>query len=419
MRSLLVLCLLGVAIPSNAMAVRSPNSTSTGNAIGATYFITNEPSGNYIVSSAFGPDGKLFTQRAISTGGFGGHNLDVPGADPLFSQGVIETSPLGILAVANPGSDTISVFSISENDPSLLAPLGTPVWSRGEFPVSVAFNKAGDVLCALNTGSLNGISCYNADKAKGLTPIPNATRYLHLNQTSPVSGPFLGSAGQIIFSEDEQLLIVTVKGINATTHAGYLAAWDVYENFTLSQNFNRVALPAGANYPYSVTIIPGGNALLAADPAMGFDVFFNISGNSNRGDQRNIGVGSYAYSIPNQLTTCWSAYSPISQNYYLSDLLENRITIISIDTNLKSTIIDYISLGNDFGPLDVATVVVGGQGFLYVLSTTPKAVDVFSVDELGKVAHIQRFNYIAFARSVGIELDPNYLTGMGVFTWKQ
>ena len=41
------------------------------------------------------------TQRAISTGGFGGRGLQVPGADPLFSQGVIETSPLGILAVAN------------------------------------------------------------------------------------------------------------------------------------------------------------------------------------------------------------------------------------------------------------------------------------------------------------------------------
>ena len=135
-------------------------------------------------------------------------------------------------------------------------------------------------------------------------------------------------------------MIVAVKGINATAHTGYLAVWDVYENFTLSQDFNRVALPEGANYPYSLTIIPGQNALLAGDPAMGFDVFSNISRNANSGDQRNIGVGSYAQRIPDQLTTCWSAYSPISQNYYLSDLLENRIAIISMDTNLKSTIID-------------------------------------------------------------------------------
>ncbi len=78
------------------------------------------------------------------------------------------------------------------------------------------------------------------------------------------------------------------------------------------------------------------------------------------------------------------------------------------------------------------------SSFLYVLSTTPKAVDVFSVDELGKTVHIQRFNYIAYAESVGIKLgkwsigmlygdslkhfvllDSNYLAGMGIFTWKQ
>lgn len=56
-----------------------------------------------------------------------------------------------------PGSDTISVFNITESDPSSLKRLGTPVWSRGEFPVSVAFNKAGDVLCALNAGFISGI----------------------------------------------------------------------------------------------------------------------------------------------------------------------------------------------------------------------------------------------------------------------
>ena len=44
------------------------------------------------------------------------------------------------------------------------------------------------------------------------------------------------------------------------------------------------------------------------------------------------------------------------------------------------------------------------SSFLYVLSTTPKAVDAFSVDGLGKAVHIQRFNYTAYAQSVGIKL---------------
>ena len=44
------------------------------------------------------------------------------------------------------------------------------------------------------------------------------------------------------------------------------------------------------------------------------------------------------------------------------------------------------------------------SSFLYVLSTTPKAVDAFSVDGLGKAVHIQRFDYNAYAKSVGIKL---------------
>ncbi len=210
----------------------------------------------------------------------------------------------------------------------------------------------------LNTGALNGIrlatsfgqckhcltivisSCFNVDKAEGLTPISGTTRYLHLNQTSPLSGPVSGSASQVIFSEDNQLLIVAVKGLNGTTDAGYLAVWDVYENFTLSQDFNRVALPTGGFYPYSLMTISGQNAVLVTDPALGYEIFTNISGSSNTGEHRNIGVGSYARTIPNQLTTCWSAYSPISENYYLSDLADNRIAVISVDSDLNSTIVN-------------------------------------------------------------------------------
>lgn len=75
------LCLLAVAITSNSIVLRSPNSTQDGSStseelpMGATYctslvtpqaaligyitVMTNEPSGNYIISTAFGADGKL------------------------------------------------------------------------------------------------------------------------------------------------------------------------------------------------------------------------------------------------------------------------------------------------------------------------------------------------------------------------
>ena len=78
---ILTICLLAVAIPSSSVVVRSTNSTqcessaSNMQSMGAAYcmssatshsvlircatVMTNEPSGNYIISSAIGSDGKL------------------------------------------------------------------------------------------------------------------------------------------------------------------------------------------------------------------------------------------------------------------------------------------------------------------------------------------------------------------------
>ena len=60
-------------------------------------------------------------------------------------------------ALTQAGSNTLTVFQISPNNPSDLKLLGKPVYSGGDFPVSVAINKAGDMVCALNSGALNGV----------------------------------------------------------------------------------------------------------------------------------------------------------------------------------------------------------------------------------------------------------------------
>lgn len=35
--------------------------------------------------------------------------------------------------------------------------IGSPIGSGGEFPVSVTINSAGDTVCALNGGAVNGV----------------------------------------------------------------------------------------------------------------------------------------------------------------------------------------------------------------------------------------------------------------------
>ena len=152
-----------------------------------------------------------------------------------------------------------------------------------------------------------------------------------------------GSANQVIFSEDNNLLIVAIKGNMATNQTGYLAVWDVYQNNSLSEYFNQVAAPPGGSFLYSLTLIAGQNAILASDVAVSYNIFTNMAGSWNISS--SVDIRSVAIEVPNQQTTCSFTYSPKTGNYHLSDAAENRIVEVSVDANLTSAIVnvgDYI-----------------------------------------------------------------------------
>ena len=67
----------------------------------------------------------------------------------------------------------------------------------------------------------------------------------------------MGTASQVIFSEDNKQLLVIVKGTNMTSQLGFLAVWDVDEDYALSQDFDSVPLPSSSNFPFSITVVPG------------------------------------------------------------------------------------------------------------------------------------------------------------------
>ncbi|KAF8197454.1 hypothetical protein BJ912DRAFT_1020787 [Pholiota molesta] len=198
----------------SANAASRQMSPSTGQAFGAAYFITNEPSGNVLIAADIASNGKLTLRRAFDVGGLGAHGLSASvGPDPLFAQGSVKASSAGnIVATVNPGSNTLAVFSINPNDATSLQMIGKPVGSGGEFPMSLTINKAGNTVCALNGGAVNGVGCFKVDPKQGLVPIANTVRSLGLNQTTPATGP-AGSASHIIFSEDNSQLIASVKGV--------------------------------------------------------------------------------------------------------------------------------------------------------------------------------------------------------------
>ncbi|KAF5367574.1 hypothetical protein D9758_003704 [Tetrapyrgos nigripes] len=389
-----------------------------GQAVGAAYFITNEDSGNFVVSADIGADGKLNLRQAISTGGFGQHGDDgaaTPGPDGTFTQGAIKASAASnMLATVNPGSNTLSLFSIDSANPSALKQVGLPVSSGGEFPVSLAFNSAGDSVCALNGGEVNGVNCFKVDKTKGLVPIAGTNRDLGLNQTTPANGP-PGTASHIIFSEDGSQLIASIKGVPPTP--GFLAIWDVAQDGSLSQDFNSLAPADGGLLPFSMTLIKGKSAILATDAGLGFDIF-DLSAGGAQGNASQVAAGkSSANAIDGQVATCWSSFSPKTGNFYLTDVGTSLVTEIHVDDNLKGTLVKQYPQGNGTATIDNDIATVGDNDFMYVLQPNSTSISVLSLNAPGQAQNTQTVDIAGPAKNAGLTVGVS-LQGMTTFIRK-
>ncbi|KAI0325541.1 hypothetical protein GY45DRAFT_1260663 [Cubamyces sp. BRFM 1775] len=364
--------------------------------------ITNEPDENMVIAASINSDGTLNLDRAVAAGGRGSHG-QADGPDALFSQGSIKASAKGqVLATVNSGSNTVSLFSIDSKNPTNINQIGDVVSSEGEFPMSLAFNADGSRLCVVNGGQVNGVICYKVDKKNGLITLPNTLRPLGLNQTTPATGP-AGTASQIIFSEDGKQLIVSVKGVPPTP--GFFAVWDVNSDGTLSPDFKKVAPAKNGLLPFSMTVIPGKNAILATDAGLGFDIF-DLKDNSK----------SSAVAIDGQVATCWSSFSKQTGNFYLTDIGTATVTEVHVDNNLKGTIVSQHPQLPGSATIDNDIATVNGQDFLYVLAPNATAVDVLLLDSPGSAKNIFTLDISGPTKAAGITINPNNLQGMTTFT---
>jgi len=395
-----------VATSVSAVPLQDHKMSSAGS--GAAYFITNDPSGNQILSMNIDSNGKLHGVTATSAGGRGAHGLSDPvGPDGMFSQGSIKTNAaMKILVTVNPGSNTLSMFNINRTNPAKLMMVGNPVSSEGEFPMSLAINEQGTMACVLNGGAVNGVNCYKPDSELGLIAIPNTLRSLGLNQTTPATGP-AGSASHIVFSEDGQTLIASVKGVPPTP--GFLAAWAIASDGSLSAEPVKSTPSAGGLLPFSMTVIPGMNAILATDAGVGFDIFnFGMANNS-------LSATSSVVPISGQGATCWSSFSSKSGNFYLTDIDRSTVTEVNVDKNLKGTIVKQYPQAAGSATIDTEIATVGDNNFLYVLSPNATTVNVLNVNTAGNATTIQNFNFASAAKKAGVVLNKNNLQGMTAF----
>ncbi|KAJ3970510.1 hypothetical protein EV361DRAFT_1027161 [Lentinula raphanica] len=364
-------------------------SSASGSTVGSVYWMTNEADGNYVLAADVDTSGQVNLREAYATGGVGLHGINggTTGPDGLFGQGCVAVSnATNMLAAVNPGSGTVSLFSVDPSNPSNLTLVGEPVGSGGQWPTSVTFNSAGNTLCALNGGEINGVSCFST------------------NQTTPAAGP-TNTVSQILFSSDSSKLLVAYSGTAPTT-PGYLGYYDVGVNGTLSKNFTAIAPAAGGALPFSITPIPNQDAYLVTDPALGFDVF-DLSG-ANR---------SSAVTINGQGATCWSTYSPNTGSYLLIDA-QGRIFEVDVDaTTLQSTVIGNYTQFTGDGLIDSDVMSVNGTDYMFTLAAGISSLEVFALPAPGKLQLVQQFNISAAVGTAGLTVSSS-MQGMVAYTRK-
>ncbi|KZW01918.1 hypothetical protein EXIGLDRAFT_666077 [Exidia glandulosa HHB12029] len=389
-------------------------------AAGAAYFLTNSDKANHIVASVIGDDGKLSAGTATFAGGVGSGHTDA-GFDALFAQGPLLAKGSNVFAV-NPGSNTIAMFTMDAADPTKLTMVGQPVSSQGEFPQSIAIHPTSGNICVLNGGKVNNVACFTPDPEQGLVAIAGTLREIGITQSTPPMGP-PNTVTQVMFTLDGKRLVASVKGI-PPAQPGFLAVWDVAADGSLSTGYSAITAPPGGALPFSLSTLPHNpSVIVATDPAIGFEVV-DLNGSLRMANNGTTAIPSAAVkhvmasgvsssmAVPGQGAICWSAFSPLTGNFYLIDPGTNTVTEVTVNSaTYKPTMIKQYDSGANGNILDAEVATVNGKDYLYIIAPNRTSIDVFSLRAYGLAQKIQSFD---FTQSITGDADlvPTRVVGM-------
>ena len=353
--------------------------TSAGG-VGAVYTMSNKPDMNQIIVNRLTANGQLTRVTTVDTNGVG---VNSAATDVLASQGAMAVYS-NYLFVVNAGSNSLSMFTINAADATQLTFLSVQT-VNGWFPISVAVNSM--YACVLTGGNVTGIRCFTYSSS-GLSVVSSFDRTLtsYLSQSIPPAGPQTWS--EILFSADNNALIVAVKGINATTQ-GYLLIYPLTNNFATLASSPVQQTPISAIRPFSMTLV-GSNGLLITDPGANGVLTMNYL--STTGAISNSVFTPVNTSIGGGL--CWSTYSPTIGNYYVVGA--NTASVVELNLNLSSTnnpvrVVQYYTLPSNTGALETTVVTLAGVDYLYVIGTTAQVISGFQLVAAGNAVALGSF----------------------------
>ncbi|KAF2462826.1 uncharacterized protein BDR25DRAFT_386055 [Lindgomyces ingoldianus] len=364
----------------------------------AVYFITNNAQ-NAVVALPINSDGTLGDASVTATGGAGSNSIDgatkqpaVP--DALVGQSALTVSGQNIFAV-NAGSNTVSMFAISPNDPLKLQQVGQPAALPGTFPNTVAASSANSLVCVGTTGSKAGVSCANFDTKNGIGQM-DSLRPFDLGQSDPPVGP-TNTVSQTFFSEDETMLFTTVKGDPAANKTGFLTGAGAGTSISKLSTQETQSSPPGTAVLFGSQPIPGQNQIFATDASFGAGILSL--------DSSNTATLIANQSINGQKATCWATISLSTNSAFVTDVGVNRIVEMSLKDASIVGVIDLSTVEASAADPGLIDLKAAGN-FLYALSpgngTSEAAISVVDVKSKKLVQHATLKGVGAGANAQGI-----------------
>ncbi|KAI4713760.1 hypothetical protein J4E89_001207 [Alternaria sp. Ai002NY15] len=367
----------------SCMQQQSAGKPAVGKAI---YMLTNDAE-NAVVALPIGADGMLSQGKVMKTGGAGSIAVDADGKpatpDALVGQSALTVVGNNLFAV-NAGSNTLTMMTISANDPTSLACAGKPVAIPGEFPNTVAASAKNKLACVGTTGAVAGISCASFSE-QGLGQMDDL-RPFDLGQTTPPVGP-LNTVSQAFFSSDESALFTTVKGDPTVNNTGFLSTYAVQASngaAALSKKDVRSS-PEG-------TAVLFGSATMPNDPSSLFVTDASFGAAVLSVDSQGQATVKGSQKIDGQAATCWATISEATNSAFVTDVGVNRVVEMSLDDASIIMQLD-LSTNGDPGLIDLRAA----GDFVYALSpgngTTNAAITVLDVSGgQGSMKQVQHFD---------------------------
>lgn len=351
---------LGLGLFAFAGAAGAATAKGSANDRHALFVETDATTGNTVLSYQRATDGTITFAGRYSTGGDGATAAGAS-ADPLASQGGLTlVNDNKVLIATNPGSDTVTVFSVDGTTLDLVQQIS----SQGLFPDSVAVD--GRLVAVLNAGGAGSVAEYALAGDK-LVALAGQVRSLGLSNTTPPE--FLHGAGQVGYTPDGRHLVVTTK---LSTNA--------YDVFSVGDHGTLGATPVVTSsvnaWSFSFTFDHAGN-VVATEASNSSLTTYHVNADGSLTPLGSVSDGAAAL--------CWVSTS----NGYFFGSNAGSATVSTFDESNTGApeLVNATGASAHAGTTD--SVVSPDSRFLYVESGGAGTVDAFSIGSGGSLTPIE------------------------------